>query len=220
MDRAALAQHLVSREQLQRQLERELLSTGVKAFDCILEGLPRGAVTELYGPSGCGKTSFLHTLLASATRAGEYCAYVDATASFDPFSASASGTDFPHLLWVRCSEALQAMKAADLLVHSGGWGVVVLDIADVPARVIRNLPDSYWYRFRRAVENTSAVFLVLEREPYVKNCAVMALEIPAPAGAIWKGGNRDFRLLHGAEVRIQSRKPFRPEKMAFQAGAV
>ncbi len=220
MDRAALAQHLVSPKQLQQQLKRELLVTGVSAFDRVLEGLPRGAITELYGPSGCGKTSFLHTLLASATKAGEYCAYVDATGSFDPFSAWAAGTDFPHLLWVRCSEAMQAMKAADLLVQSGGWGMVVLDIADVPARTIRSLPDSYWYRFRRAVENTSSVFLVVEREPHVKNCAAMALEVPTTARAVWSEGSRNFQLLRGAEIRVQSRKPFRPEKIAFQARAI
>ena len=219
MDRTALAHLLVSREQLQRQLERELLATGVSAFDQVLEGLPRGAVTELYGPSGCGKTTFLHSLLASATKAGEYCAYVDASASFDPFSAAASGTNFKNFLWVRCSEAQQAMKAADLLIHSGGWGVVVLDIADVPPRVIQKIPASYWYRFRRAVESTSAVFVVLEREPQVKNCAAMALEVPR-SGALWSGTHRDFRLLTGAEIRVQSRKPFRPEKMKFQAEAV
>lgn len=219
MQHASIARHLVSREQLQRQLERELIPTGIEVSNGAFEGLPRGAVTELYGAASSGKTSFVHKLLATATRAGEYCAYVDATGSFDPVSASLSGTHMEHLLWVRCQAANQVLKAADLLIHSGGWGVVVADFASVATSVMRRVPLSYWYRFRRAVENTPTVFVVLEQEPYVKNCAEMALEI-GTAETLWPGGHSDFRVLRGAQIRIHPRKPVRPEKPVFLAKAV
>src|SRR3954447_12867593 len=211
MDRAAFVHHLVSRVQLQQQLERELLPTGIEHFDRMLEGLPRGAVTEIYGPVGSGKTSFVYAFLASATQSGEYCAYVDATSAFDPVSVAGTGANLRNLLWVRCSAPDQALKAADLLLHSGGWGVVVLDVADVSAAVMRRLPVSCWYRFRRAVERTPTIFLVIESEAYVRNCATMALELPS-AGPVWSGSHRNFRLLRGANIRIWPRKPVRKEK--------
>lgn len=219
MDRAALASHLLTNVQVQQQLERELLPTGIQGFDSSIGGLPRGAITEIYGPASCGKTTFLHALLANSSVKGEFCALIDASDSFDPVSAAAAGTEFARLLWVRCTGAEQAIRSADLLVHSGGWGVVVLDLGDVRAEMMRKVPLSYWYRFKRAVENTAAVFLVLACEPHAKNCAAMSLELP-PGKPIWSGNHRDFQLLRGMEVHIAPRKPMRSARAAFQAKAL
>ena len=100
----------------------------------------------------------------------------------------------------------EAIRSTDLLVHSGGWGVIVLDLSDIPLEFVRKLPISYWHRFKRAVENTSTVFLVLQREPQAKNCAAMALEMLA-AKAVWSGSHRDFQLLRGLNVTMTPRKP-------------
>lgn len=219
MDRAALAAHLVSKVQLQQQLEREYLPTGLRSFDAQTGGIPRGAITELYGPASCGKTTFLHAFLANACARGEFCALVDASNSFDPASAAAAGTEFGRLLWVRCAGAEQAIRSADLLTHGGGWGVVVLDLGDIRSETMRKVPLSYWHRFKRAVENTPAAFLVLAREPQAKNCAAMTLELPS-ANPVWSGAHRDFRLLRGMEVRITPRKPVRSAHAAFEARAL
>lgn len=219
MDRSALARHLISVSQLQQQLERELLPTGIADFDSSLGGLIRGGITEVYGPSGSGKTSFTYALLHSATANGEYCAYVDASDAFDPFSASKAGTNLTNLLWVRCSTAEQALRSADLLVHSGGWGMVVMDFADVRSSVMQRLPVSYWYRFRRAVENTPTVLVILERESYVRNCAAMTIELPR-AGMQWSGAHPDFRILRGAAIEVFPRKPVGKKKIIFPADAV
>lgn len=219
MERAALAAHLISKVQLQQQLERELLLTGIEGFDALTGGLPRGAITEVYGPASCGKTTFLHTFLASSSVKGEFCALVDASDSFDPASAAASGSEFERLLWVRCNGVEQAIRSADLLVHSGGWGVLVLDLSDIRAEMMRKVPLSYWYRFKRAVENTPTVFIVLASEPYAKNCASMVLELP-PAKPVWSGAHRDFQLLRGMDVSVTPRKPIRPTKASFRAKAL
>jgi hypothetical protein len=208
VDRTALARHLVEESQLLQQLEREYLSTGIAGFDEALGGVPRGTVTEVFGPPSSGKTTFICSFLARATGAGEFCALVDCGDSFDPVSAAAAQADLTKLLWVRCHGIEEALKAADLLVHSGGWGVVALDLADVPPPVVRKVPMSWWYRFRRAVENTPTAFLVIETEPYVKNCAVMTLEFP-PSQAVWTGAHRNFRVLAGTAVHVTPRKPVR-----------
>ena len=211
---ASVARFLKTEAELKQQLTYEWLRTGVAAFDGAAGGLPRGAVTEIYGPASSGKTSFLHSFLTTATLNGEFCALVDAANSFDPHASP--DADLKRLLWVRCTDCVQALKAADLLVHSGGWGVIVLDLGDIPAQTVRRLPMSYWYRFRRAVENTPTAFLVLETEPFVKNCAAMALEIAA-AKPVWSGRHKDFQLLRAADVRIAPRKPMRAESCSFEA---
>ena len=219
MDRAALVTHLRTKVQLQEQLEREFLPTGIAGFDAVAGGVPRGAITEIYGPPSSGKTTFLHALVANASASGEFCALVDGNDSFDPSSAISAGTDLRRLLWVRCNGLEQAIRSADLLVHSGGWGVVVLDLSDVRADMLRKLPLSYWYRFKRAVENTPTAFVVLQREPQAKNCASMTLELPR-ANAVWSGSHQDFRLLRGLDVRISPRKPMRSVQAGFRARAL
>jgi hypothetical protein len=69
----------------------------------------------------------------------------------------------------------QALKATDLLLQGGGFGLVAVDLADVPPEVARRVPLASWFRFRRAVEHTPAVLLLLEQEPYAKTCASLVL---------------------------------------------
>ena len=71
----------------------------------------------------------------------------------------------------------QALKSADLLLQSGGFGVIVIDLADVPPRLASRIPLTSWFRFRRAVENTPAVLLVLEQEPFAKSCASLVVKL-------------------------------------------
>ncbi|HLK34564.1 MAG TPA: hypothetical protein VKT29_15830 [Terriglobales bacterium] len=81
--------------------------------------------------------------------------------------------------WERRLE--QVLKATDLLLHSGGFGLVVVDLADVPPRFARRIPLASWFRFRRAVENTPTVLLVVEQEPYAKTCASLVLRMQQSA---------------------------------------
>ena len=73
------------------------------------------------------------------------------------------------------SHVEQALKTADLLLQSGGFGVVVLDLSDVPPAIARRVPLTSWFRFRRAVENTPTVLLALEQQAYAKAAASLVL---------------------------------------------
>jgi recombination protein RecA len=93
----------------QARRERPLLPTGIAALDELLAGgLPVGAITEIVGTASAGRTSCTLAFLASAMRAGQVCAWVDASDSFDPESAAANGIDLDRLLWVRCGETQTA----------------------------------------------------------------------------------------------------------------
>jgi hypothetical protein len=163
----------------------ELVSTGIPEMDALVGGLPRGAMTEICGAACSGRTSFLLSALASRTKDGEVCALVDARDSFDPLTANAAGIALEKLLWVRCQNIDQALRAMDLLIQAGGFGMVAVDLSDVPTRTVRQVPLNAWFRFRRAVEDTPTILLLLEQEPHAKTCASLVLRLE-PGDARWQ----------------------------------
>src|SRR5262249_2493068 len=69
----------------------------------------------------------------------------------------------------------QALRTTDLLLHGGGWGVVVFDLGGISWVDARRINLSMWFRFRRAVENTPTILLLLGEESYAKSCASLIL---------------------------------------------
>src|SRR3989441_5219272 len=154
------------------------MSTGIAEVDRIAGGLPRGAITEIIGLPSSGRTSLLHSVLAAATARQEVCALVDASGSFDATSAAAAGVDFDQLLWIRCASNVDhAIKATDLLLQSGGFGVVSLGLGDVPYPQSRRIQLSWRLRFRRAIEKTPSALLVISRDPNPPSCASLVLAL-------------------------------------------
>jgi len=150
-------------------------------------GIPRGAFTEIFGPPSSGRTTFLFRALAHVTRRPEFCALIDAGDSFDPASAAQAGVELPHLLWIRCGgNAEHALKATDLLVQAGGFGMVVLDLAGVPQRDARRISLASWYRLRNAVEKTATALVAVEQELNAKSCSGRHIELRAQRGR-WTG---------------------------------
>ncbi|HEX5227307.1 MAG TPA: hypothetical protein VFW44_06330 [Bryobacteraceae bacterium] len=204
---------------LRPDVTRECLSTGIAALDTIIDGFPRGAISEILGPDSSGRTTLVHALLAAATTRGEICAYVDTDDSFDPASAAASGVALSQLVWIRCGHnAGHALKAADNLLHAGGFGVIALDLCQVPARVWNRIPISYWYRFRRAIENTQTILALAEREPIARSCAALMLDLSRKQ-THWTGAP-GFLLLRGVEIEAASRKPVRSTTAQLTAKAI
>jgi recombination protein RecA len=141
--------------------------TGLDEIDQELGGIPLGAITEVVGANciSCGQKSLQAQLFARATQE-RMCALIDATDSFDPKSAEAMGVNLRRLLWVRCSgremKGLeQAFKCADLVLQAtGGFGLIIVDVAGLSERLVRKVPLSTWFRFSRIVEKqeTALVF--------------------------------------------------------------
>ena len=159
----------------------ESVLTGIPEIDALAGGLPRGALTEICGPPCSGRTTVLLAALASRTADAEVCALIDARDSFDPRSAEAAGVELEQLLWVRCRGLDQSLRAADLLIQGGGFGFIALDLSDIAPETVRHVPLNAWFRFRRAVEDTSTVLLVLEQESNAKTCASLVLQMKMKA---------------------------------------
>ena len=155
----------------------ETVPAGIPAIDNLTGGLPRGSLTEIYGPPCSGKTSFLISTMASRTAASEVCALVDARDAFDPRSADTAGVKLNQLVWVRCRNAYQALRATDLLIQGGGFGLIALDLSDTPPHLVRSVPLPVWFRFRRAVEDTPTILLLLDQESNAKSCASLVLRL-------------------------------------------
>jgi recombination protein RecA len=163
----------------------EILPTGVAEFDDLLLGLPRGAITEIHGQSSSGRMSLMISALATATAQEEICAVVDCNDTFDLYSAAEAEVDFTRVLWVRCGNHLErAFKAVDLILNAGGFGFIALNVCDVPTKAVRRIISSWWFRFRRTIENTPTALVVLTPIAAVRSCAALALELKKDR-AVW-----------------------------------
>jgi recombination protein RecA len=163
---------------LQEKPPVAVVSTGIPEVDSLTGGLPRGAITEIFGSASSGRTSFMISTLAYATTREEVCVLIDTNDTFDPISAAEAGLNLERLLWIRCAANVEhAFKAADLLLQGGGFGIVVLDIGDVVGTDARRIISSWWYRFRRVVENTPTAFVVIAEDSCVRSCASLALKL-------------------------------------------
>ena len=177
----------------------EMVPSGVRELDAITGGIPRGCLTEICGSASSGRTSMLLSVLAAATGRQETCALVDAGDTFDPKSAALAGVDFERLLWIRCDGRAekavktegnfsakrtaatvaveQAMRVADLLLQSGGFGLVVFDLGSIPVKIARRIPLASWFRFQRAVEHTPTIFFVVTPTPCAQTCATLLWQV-------------------------------------------
>jgi recombination protein RecA len=181
--------------------------------------LPRGSLTEIVGPPSSGRTSLLLSILAAATARQEVCALVDAEDAFDPNSAASAGVRLEGLLWVRCGHnAEHALKAADLLIQGGGFGLVVLDLGDTPLGTARRISLTSWFRLRRAVENTPTVLVTVAQQSLARTCASLALEC-AHEQTAWSGAPT-ARLLRNIRVRATSTYRSRTCTPVFTATAI
>jgi hypothetical protein len=69
----------------------------------------------------------------------------------------------------------QVLKAADLILQSGGFGLIVLDLAGIAEKIVRRIPLAWWFRFQRAVEHTKSALLVVSETPCAQTCATLGL---------------------------------------------
>jgi hypothetical protein len=198
----------------------EFLPSGISSLDSTLGGIPLGCVTDIFGPASSGRTSILHSLMAQATSREEFCALVDASDAFDPVSAVEAGVALDRLLWIRCGgNAEHSLKATDLLLQAGGFGLVVMDLGDIAPETARRISLASWYRLRRAVENTPTALVVIEQAPHARACAILALEC-VRSRVQWSGAPGCSQLLRGAAFAAERRKPLRPASAGFEACAL
>jgi hypothetical protein len=217
--------------------EHAVAPSGIPRLDVRLGGgWPRGEVSEVVGPPSAGRTLVATESLAAATRRGEPSALVDATDAFDPPSAAVADVAWSHLFWVRGMPAAhghsarevvdrlveRAIKAASLVLSAGGFGLVVLDLADVPAIALRRVPFTTWLRFQRMVEGRDTVMILVAPASLGRSSGGVSVAL-SPAGVRaacggWQGALGRARLFTGvtAQATLRRARPSPDDDVAFQ----
>jgi len=114
----------------------------------------------------------------------------------------------------------QVLRATDLLLESGGFGLIVLDLADLPIQAARRIPLTTWFRFRRAVENKPTILLAIEQYPIAGSCSSLLLQLGAPDHARKEIEPTHADLLTGSKITAElirsrlERKPARSVSFA------
>jgi recombination protein RecA len=177
---------------------RWLVPTGIAELDARLDGgFPRGHLSEVTGPRSSGRLAVLLSTLAHATSRGEAVALVDPLDMFDPVSASASGVDFQRMLWIRgeatssarvslsCEYGTlqksldRAVKALNIILQAGGFGVVVLDLAEIAAPTIARLPYTTWLRLHRVIEGSETACVLIDSQPVARSAGGVTVQLAA-----------------------------------------
>jgi len=175
-----------------------LAPTGSIELDAALGGgLRRGHLSEITGAPSSGRSTLAVQAMASATARGEAVALVDACDTFDPASAAAYGVVLPRLLWVReTGDAPRALKAFSLILQAGGFGLVVLDLADLPSVAIRRFPWTTWMRIARIVEGSETAAVLIGAERIARSAGGVTIALDT-SHARWQGAAHRARLLTG-----------------------
>jgi hypothetical protein len=140
---------------------RDFWPTGVVELDALLlGGFPKGVVTEMVSAkTGAGSASLLRALLRQARHSRQPVALIDGVDSFDP--AGLPPAALSRLLWVRCRNVEEAMKAADIVLRDRNLPIVVLDLKMNPSAQLRKISATSWYRLQRLAQAGGAVLAVL-----------------------------------------------------------
>ncbi|MCI0746711.1 MAG: hypothetical protein L0Y58_15020 [Verrucomicrobia subdivision 3 bacterium] len=145
----------------EKPISRPCIATGLPQIDSLLQGgLGRGAVTELVNsPAHTGGALVLRRLIRMAVQHRRRVALIDGSDGFDPGAFTNELLEW--LVWVRCRDAAQALKAADLVLRDGNLPLVLLDLHHNAASQLRKIPGTTWYRLQRIIEPTPTALLVV-----------------------------------------------------------
>ena len=144
--------------------------------------------------------------------AEELVALVDTYDRFDPASAADAGVVLGRLFWVRgvpggpdaspstpASRHLldraidRGLKALNLLLHGGAFGIVALDLADASPQALGRIPFTTWLRLHRVIEGGRTACLLVGPEPIARSSAGLTLVLGS-SEIRWSGSADRARL--------------------------
>jgi hypothetical protein len=172
--------------------------TGIGPVDRLIQGFPRGQLSEACGKASSGRTGTVLALVARSTAQGALAAWVDPADRFDPASAEAAGADLGRLLWLRGRPLPHSVSAAGTLLGSGLFEAIVLDFASQSPAELRRLPGATWIRLQRMAADTPTALVLLASEHVACGPGGVRLELQ-PARPRWSGAGPG-RLLRGLDA--------------------
>jgi recombination protein RecA len=212
--RAALsAEHRGASPEAYTLAEEGLVRSGFRELDAALGGgFPRGVVTTLEGPPGSGRSAIAARLLATATATG-LAALVESPegseGAFYPPALAAAGVDLSRLVVVRAGDATAVARAADILLRSAAFGVVVIPGVSLRAAA--------WTRLASLTHRANAILVTLgtAASDELRYFASVRVRM-SPTIVRWSGAGGLFCTLAGleAEAAVLKHKRAAPGKRA------
>ena len=122
----------------------------------------------------------------------------------------------------------QVLKSTDLILQSGGFGLVALDLAGIPEKYVRRIPLASWFRFQRAVEHTKTALLVISEFACAQTCAMLVLQLSVASSqlAVQSLSPSHAELLQTLRVEMEimrsrlERKPMQSVRAQFETKTV
>lgn len=114
-----------------------------------------------------------------------------------PEQSRGTGVDFQRMLWVRGEAASsarvslsceygtlqksvdRAVKALNIVLQAGGFGLVVLDLGEVVTQTIKRLPYTTWLRLHRVIEGSETACVLIGSEPIARSSGGVTVQLTA-----------------------------------------
>ncbi len=198
--------------------DESIIATGFSELDLALGGgFPRGILATLEGPAGSGRSAIAARLLASATADGGLAAALESPRGdegiFFPPALAAAGVDLHRLLVVPANDTKALARAADILLRSAAFGVVV-----IPAL---RLASTAWTRLVSLTHRAGVLLVALGTEASDELRYFASLRIRcSPASTRWAGASGPFCALAGTgvEATVLKHKRAAPGRSAHLEG--
>ena len=176
--------------------DEALVRTGIVDLDTALGGgFPRGTIAALEGAPSSGRTALAARLLAAATRRG-----LGAVIGLDLFppALAAAGVRLERLLIARAGEPLAAARAADIVVRSGAFTVVV--IPALPSG--RGTGSATWTRLASLAHRANALLVAVGDEASAELRYFASIRLETTIERVrWNGPAGHLGELAGYDVR-------------------
>ena len=101
----------------------------------------------------------------------------------------------------------RALKALNLVLQAGGFGVVAIDLADVPLMVLKRIPFTTWLRVQRTIEGSDTACVLLTPEPLSRSAGGLTLTLTGRSS--WTGDSDRSRRLDALDVTTRIVSPRR-----------
>jgi hypothetical protein len=164
--------------------------------------LPSHSLIEVVtDPRLPGGTLFLAGLLQAAASRHQII-LLDGKDSFAPESFRAE--DLARLVWVRCHNAVETVKAADLVVRDGNVSLAILLLTINPMAELRRIHANAWHRLQMLAEKSGMMLFAFTPFGHI-GCARARLSISGhfPLGALELSHTR---LASGLSMEVQRRR--------------
>ena len=110
----------------------------------------------------------------------------------------------------------RAVKAVNLILQAGGFGLVVLDLTEIGPQALRRLPFTTWLRLHRVIEGTDTACVLMGSEPIARSAGGVCIQLASGSGLQAPG---QVQSIHARVVRSRAMETDRDVCVPLSAAA-